>query len=47
MKSVRCPRCKTEYRLPNDATGYTCAECGTEWVYVTTAEVDTCMQQRC
>ena len=33
MKNVRCPRCKTEHRLPNDAAGYTCSECGTEWVF--------------
>src|SRR2546429_2119218 len=38
MKNVRCPRCKTEHRLPNDATGYTCSECGTEWVFAKCAQ---------
>src|SRR5438067_8856845 len=38
MKSVRCPRCKTEHRLPSDATGYTCSECGTEWVFAKCAQ---------
>lgn len=38
MKNVRCPRCKTEHRLPNDATGYTCSGCGTEWVFAKCAQ---------
>src|SRR5436305_14175814 len=38
MKNVLCPRCKTEHRLPNDATGYTCSGCGTEWVFAKCAQ---------
>ena len=38
MKNVRCPRCKTEHRLPNDAPGYTCSGCGTEWVFARCAQ---------
>jgi DNA-directed RNA polymerase subunit RPC12/RpoP len=38
MRNVLCPRCKTEHRLPNDATGYTCDGCGTEWVFAKCAQ---------
>src|SRR4051794_40928744 len=38
MKNVRCPRCKAEHRLPNDADGYTCSSCGTEWVFAKCAQ---------
>jgi len=38
MRNVRCPRCKTEHRLPNDATGYTCDGCGTDWVFAKCAQ---------
>jgi len=38
MRNVRCPRCKSEHRLPNDATGYTCSGCGTEWVFAKCAQ---------
>jgi DNA-directed RNA polymerase subunit RPC12/RpoP len=38
VKNVRCPRCKTEHRLPNDASGYTCSGCGADWVFAKCAQ---------
>src|SRR5947208_3734862 len=38
MKNVLCPRCKTEHRLANDASGYTCSGCGTGWVFAKCAQ---------
>jgi ribosomal protein L37AE/L43A len=38
MDLVRCPRCKTEHRLAPGASGYTCAGCGTAWLFVQCAQ---------
>ena len=38
MNMVRCPRCRTEHRLEPDVLGYTCAGCGTDWLFVQCAQ---------
>ncbi len=35
MSEVTCPRCTTRQPIGAHAQGYTCVECGTEWVFAT------------